>query len=186
MSERGRQRSNAAPTRVVIPRPWRRTDVMTRIERKTNKNGPNGCWLWTGSLSHNGYGQITARNAEGACISQRVHRIVLARATGVDRPDMFALHSCDTPSCVNPDHLRWGRQSENVDDMWRRGRADYKHLCEYIGTRNHNAKLNEEKVREIRARYASGGVYMRELAAEFGVHSMTINCVVRRVTWRHV
>ncbi len=32
-------------------------------------------------------------------------------------------HSCDTPACVNPDHLSIGTQSENYADSFRRGRT---------------------------------------------------------------
>ncbi|WP_353848756.1 HNH endonuclease [Brevundimonas sp.] len=32
------------------------------------------------------------------------------------------LHKCDTPTCVNPDHLRAGTQLENIQDMNAKGR----------------------------------------------------------------
>ena len=54
------------------------------------------------------------------------HRVTLAAATGVDLDDLpegvFALHSCDNPPCVNPDHLRWGSQADNVADSVKRRR----------------------------------------------------------------
>jgi len=28
----------------------------------------------------------------------------------------YALHSCNIKACVNPGHLRWGSQQENMDD----------------------------------------------------------------------
>jgi hypothetical protein len=34
----------------------------------------------------------------------------------------YILHSCDTPPCVNPDHLRPGTTAENVADKVARGR----------------------------------------------------------------
>lgn len=45
------------------------------------------------------------------------------------------------------------------------------------------AKLDLSKAEQIRARYASGGVTSRELAAEFGVHHSQINAVIRGKAW---
>lgn len=36
--------------------------------------------------------------------------------------DLFALHHCDNPPCVRPDHIYMGTQPENVADRDRRGR----------------------------------------------------------------
>ena len=47
-------------------------------------------------------------------------------------------------------------------------------------------KLNEDKVREIRAKYASGHYSQRQLAAEYGITQCNIGRVVRREHWRHV
>lgn len=35
-------------------------------------------------------------------------------SSGVNQVDKNALHSCNHGDCVNPDHLRWGSQSENL------------------------------------------------------------------------
>lgn len=37
----------------------------------------------------------------------------------------FVLHSCDRPECINPEHLRWGSQAENMRDKQERGRAGH-------------------------------------------------------------
>ena len=46
------------------------------------------------------------------------------------------------------------------------------------------AKFDHEKAEEIRARHAAGGVSMRALAREYGVHHATISAIVRGKSWK--
>lgn len=39
---------------------------------------------------------------------------------------MLVLHSCDTPACVNPDHLRVGTPLDNMQDKMKRNRHHWK------------------------------------------------------------
>jgi hypothetical protein len=54
------------------------------------------------------------------------------------------------------------------------------------GTDRHNAKLNEEGVREIRRLYALGNTSQAAIAQQFGVTQTVIGDIVRRVSWKHV
>lgn len=53
------------------------------------------------------------------------------------------------------------------------------------GEENGNAKLNEQIVREIRTRYAAGGISQAALAAEYGVRQTQISNVILRKVWAH-
>lgn len=53
----------------------------------------------------------------------RGNRLVLSLVTRKCPPDMMALHHCDNPRCVNPEHLYWGTDRDNVRDMYQRKRA---------------------------------------------------------------
>lgn len=54
------------------------------------------------------------------------------------------------------------------------------------GERVNTAKLTEELVREIRARYAAGGVSHPSLGREYGVNHSAIGRIVRREVWKHL
>ena len=90
---------------------------------------PNsGCWLWVGSLSPSGYGQI--RVAKRGMGSLRHASHVSLELNGSPRPGRLnALHACDNPPCVNPDHLFWGTQKDNMQDAKRKGRSVPPPVC---------------------------------------------------------
>ena len=54
------------------------------------------------------------------------------------------------------------------------------------GTSRYNAKLNEDKVREMRKLYADGGITYRALAKNYEVSFQTIVNVVKRKGWKQV
>lgn len=72
-----------------------------------------------------------------------------------------------------------GTLSDNSRDMSSKGRAAF-------GQRHKAAKLNDAAVREIRSRYAAGGVTQTILAHEYGVSQSLISLLVKGETWRHV
>ena len=53
----------------------------------------------------------------------RVHRLVMAIWNGFDLTSRLCiLHKCDTPACINPDHLFTGTRVENMLDKCAKGR----------------------------------------------------------------
>ena len=149
---------------------------------KVRKDGPGGCWLWTGRKHKFGYG-VYGRGGGGR--TNTAHRIVMTLTHGEIPDGMFVLHRCDVPACCNPDHLFFGTQRDNMHDMAAKGRK----VCVpsmVKGSSHGMSKVTEEQADEIRRRYEAGGVYQRELGEEFGLHQTMVSLIVRRKNWRHV
>jgi len=99
-----------------------RGDGITPEERfwlKVNKNGPNGCWEWTGSKRDKtrGYGGHWD-GTKGV----RAHRFAWELHHGKVTTGLRVLHRCDNPGCVNPSHLFLGTDLANVQDRDEKGR----------------------------------------------------------------
>jgi hypothetical protein len=135
------------------------------------------CLVYAGTVDSKGYGSVMVGGHAGR--RMKVHRIAYAVHNGPLADDLFVLHACDNPSCVNPSHLRLGTAADNSADMVRRGRAPN------VGERCHAAVLTEADVRDIRAR-SEAGEKGCAIAAAYGVSQMCVSQVIRRKTWRHV
>lgn len=66
---------------------------------------PNGCWVWTGCIIRNGYGQ---------CRQAYVHRMAWEQIRGPIPPGLQLDHLCRNRACCNPDHLEPVTNRENV------------------------------------------------------------------------
>lgn len=141
--------------------------------------GPGECLDWALGKSPEGYGRIWVHDT-----GLMVHRAVGLVSAGLDLmttdSSVFVLHSCDRPSCCNPDHLRIGTAKENSQDMIRRGRT-----YDRRGTGNPKAILTEDQVMDIRRREATG-TSRRSLEEEFGVSKSTIGYLVTGRSWSHL
>lgn len=54
------------------------------------------------------------------------------------------------------------------------------------GERNRSVKLTEPLVKEIRAKYASGGITHAELASLYGISLANTSFILTRKTWKHI
>lgn len=84
---------------------------------KSFEKSNSGCWLWIKTLSNKGYGVTTAKGKR-----YLAHRLSWILHNGDIPGRLCILHKCDTPACVNPDHLFLGTQSDNMRDMHRKER----------------------------------------------------------------
>jgi hypothetical protein len=107
------------------------------------------------------------------------HRVSYEMANGLIPDDLQVCHHCDNPSCVNPDHLFLGTNSDNVADCISKGRQTR-------GSSHPVAKLTEQQVLDIRTKYASGLFLQREIAAEYGITQDNVSYIIHRKTWKHI
>jgi hypothetical protein len=137
-----------------------------------DQGGPDECWMWLGARDTDGYGlRCFDGHTTGA------HKVAWMLTNGSIPQGLHVLHSCDVRGCVNPAHLHLGTHSQNLTEMWARGRMKRR--------RNPQTKLTEESVAEIKARYSAGGVTQKLLAAEYGVTQSLISKVVRGAAWQN-
>lgn len=139
------------------------------------------CWEWIGTKRPDGYGVIGLGTREMGLM--RAHRVSWILAEGPIPAGRFLCHHCDNPMCVRPSHMFLGTPRDNHADMRFKGRHVNPPRCE--GTKNVNAKLTPDKVREIR-RLKASGMTAKQLASRFGVYFGTIGKVCRLEMWRHV
>ena len=154
--------------------PPNRLDLEGRIQASVQRGDPDECWPWMGTRDKNGYG-ITSRKRI------RVHRWMFEQHNGPIGPGLVICHRCDNPPCCNPAHLWVGTPEENNADKVAKNRCGNPGR----GSDNHQSRLSEDSVREIRRLHAAGST-MQTLADEFGVGITTIWYIVHRVTWNHV
>jgi hypothetical protein len=148
---------------------------IARFNAKVGEPNENGCMEWTAYRLPEGYGQF---RLGGKMV--KATRFALANHQGVEIPpsDVKCLHSCDNPPCVNPDHLRWGTQKNNGEDMKERGRS-----ADQRGEKNGHHKLTSDQVMEIHQLYSSGGYTQTALGRRFGVDQTQIGRIVRGKKW---
>lgn len=134
--------------------------------------GAKACWMWRGSTTAKGYGSFCWHGR-----IEHAQRVSFIIANGEFPRELHVLHTCDTPSCVNPAHLFLGTNQDNVDDKMNKGRHPV-----FYGEQHACCKLTDAQVAEIRYRYAAGGETHRRLGKEFGVSHNHIGRLVRDET----
>jgi len=135
----------------------------------------DGCWIWKASRDKNGYGIF--RGELAGVLFTRAHRFSYALHTGDLLVGMQALHTCDNPCCVNPDHLFSGTIADNMRDKVQKGRSRAP-----VGEQNGHAILTERQVRRI----LKDPRPYAEIASEYNVAASTIGSIKQRYSWKHI
>lgn len=144
---------------------------LSRFWLQVNKT--NGCWLWTGCPTTDGYGQIRPPNTKGVI---RAHRASWIIHNGPIPNGLWVLHDCpggDNCLCVRPDHLWLGTHEDNMRDKAEKGRTG-------------SAKLTPALVIELRNLHRSSEFTHKCLATRFNVSRKTVANILNGRNWKHV
>jgi len=113
-----------------------------RILRNIRINKRSGCWEWQLSTYVKGYGQLSVQGDKWLA-----HRYSFFIFVGEIPKGLCVCHTCDNPSCVNPEHLWLGTYKENTEDMIKKGRHSF--YLNKTGERHPFSKITDREAIEI-------------------------------------
>lgn len=127
------------------------------------------CWLWNGHKDLKGYGKTNIGSKIMAA-----HRAFYETFNGEIIGRLFVCHSCDNPSCVNPDHLWLGTHKQNMQDMHDKGRIF--------------TKLTAYQVHKIRDAWSVNKLkgFGTELCKKYNITPGHLSNIVNRRIWKHI
>jgi len=153
-------------------------EMQAQIVARSVPEPNSGCWLWIfGGFDRKGYGLMRGGGARW-----RAHRASYEAFVGPIPEGLFVLHACDTPACVNPDHLSTGDNTENMRQMYERGRGS---ASRCRGSSRPKSCTTEAAVSEWRSLYLAGES-TATIATKYGMRPKTVRRAIAGETWGHV
>jgi hypothetical protein len=115
----------------------------------------------------------------------QVHRLVATAFHGPCPDGMECCHNDGNRFNNHRENLRWDTRKNNQADRKLHGTC-----CSITkkvsGSKNGKSKLTEANVLQIRATYAAGGIFQKDLAEQYGVTQLLISKIINRKTWTHI
>lgn len=135
----------------------------------------DGCHVVTSHYKdRDGYVTIK-RRIDGIDRVLMLHRVSYENYYGEIPNGSVVMHSCDNPSCINPEHLSIGSTKDNQMDKVNKGR-------QARGKSNGKARLTEVDVLSIREDQRS----IKEISQSYGVTIQHVHGIKRKKTWAHI
>lgn len=136
------------------------------------------CIPFDGALLKSGHGQLTHEQKH-----YKAHRLSLCMADGIEYDDaeLSALHQCGNAACINPRHLYWGTQADNMRDRVLHGNHPVGEDC------NLNTAINATIARDIYVCCKTGPRGTAALLAEYyGISKALVSLIANGKRWAHV
>lgn len=154
------------------------SSLAEKLEAFTDRSGgPDACWEWMRCRTRYGFVMWEGK-------TYLTHRAAWMVEHGEIPKGMNVCHSCDNPACINPAHLWLGTQSQNIRDCVAKGRYVV-NTAPRLGEQNNWAKVTEDQVCEMRARFRQGE-QKKVIAKDFGMSPTNAGDIIRGITWKHV
>lgn len=134
------------------------------------------CIIHPNKPGQNGYILINTHR-DGKRVHWYAHRRAWEDAHGPIPAGLVVRHRCDTPTCVNPDHLELGTQKQNVEDRDRRGRNRAPK-----GEAHGMVKLTRAQAQEVLDSPELGYV----IAARLGITKSAVSAIRVGKRWKHL
>jgi len=147
-----------------------RGDSSNRFYEKVWPVPESGCWIWVGAWDEKGYGRVYSAGQTYEYAHRASYRLHLGQAAD----GLHVCHKCDTPACVNPDHLFLGTHAENMADRSKKNR------CSRARTTSKLSAAQVVRIREL----LSEGLLQTEIAAIFGVKQPCIWKIKAGLSWK--
>lgn len=125
----------------------------------------SSCIIWTGALNSGGY-PVTWK--DGKTVYK--HREVVGAKKGE-----VVMHTCDNPSCINPEHLKIGSHKSNSKDMVEKQRQATGEQCG-------NAKFKEWQIHKVRE--LKGTLSSRAVASLFKMSKTNVLDIWNNKIWK--
>lgn len=140
-----------------------------------------GCWEYTGYRMPSGYATIGAGGHCGPKVL--VHRAAYVAFVGPIDENKQVCHHCDNRACFNPAHLFLGTQSDNMADMFAKGRQPTPYPRK--GIKHPRAQITEDQVRRARLLLQCGNTHA-EVEKLTGIPKHTVAHISTGRQWASV
>lgn len=141
-------------------------DARFLIECMSIPEPNSGCWLWLGI--QNPYGRLKYRGMNFLAH----HMSFMAHFNQRILEAQVICHRCDTPACVNPNHLFIGTQKDNIIDAIKKGRV-------VVPERTDTPKYSKETKDQMREDFRNG-MRVSDIVRKYKIPRSTVNKIVSK------
>jgi DNA invertase Pin-like site-specific DNA recombinase len=159
------------------------TTIVERFLNKVNKHSgrfckvkKTECWEWLATKDLAGYGSFSFSGKQ--IKASKASYIIFV---GDFPANKHALHTCDWPSCVNPEHIFPGTHQDNMTDKKMKGRAK----GQQKGSLHSLAQLVDEDIVKMFELNKQGHT-AAQIAIQFNISEASVVLILQRKRWSHV